>query len=379
MDFNHSDERRMLQDTLHRYLSDNYDASQRANSVGHAQGFSEKIWSDFAELGVIGALFAEEHGGFGGSGFDIAVVFEELGRFACVEPLMASGVMSGRLLSELGTEEQKALIGDVIDGELKIVPALEEPQSRYDLDVVETTAERVEDGYRLNGTKSVVIGGPSADKLIVSARGADGLQLFMIDADASGVERYSYPNLDGYHASDIALVNVVVPASACLGASEAVLSALEAARAAGVIALCAEAVGAMEAAKDLTVEYLRVRTQFGRALGKFQALQHRMSTVLIEIEQARSALINVAGHLSAEPFQRDKHVSAAKNLIGRVAQLVCEETIQLHGGIGMTEEYALGHYAKRLMMIDHQLGDVDYHLERFVGAMQREAAREAMS
>ncbi|WP_057464007.1 acyl-CoA dehydrogenase family protein, partial [Pseudovibrio sp. POLY-S9] len=249
MDFNHSDERRMLQDTLHRYLSDNYDASQRANSVGHAQGFSEKIWSDFAELGVIGALFAEEHGGFGGSGFDIAVVFEELGRFACVEPLMASGVMSGRLLSELGTEEQKALIGDVIDGELKIVPALEEPQSRYDLDVVETTAKRVEDGYRLNGTKSVVIGGPSADKLIVSARGADGLQLFMIDADASGVERYSYPNLDGYHASDIALVNVALPASACLGASEAVLSALEAARATGVIALCAEAIGAMEAAK----------------------------------------------------------------------------------------------------------------------------------
>ncbi len=132
----------------------------------------------------------------------------------------------------------------------------------------------------------------------------------------------------------------------------------------------------MEAAKDLTAEYLRVRTQFGRALGKFQALQHRMSTILIEIEQARSALINVAGHLSADPLVRDKHVSAAKNLIGRVAQLVCEESIQLHGGIGMTEEYALGHYAKRLMMIDHQLGDVDYHLERFVGVMQTEVAQE---
>ncbi|SFL14911.1 hypothetical protein SAMN04488518_11842 [Pseudovibrio ascidiaceicola] len=379
MDFNHSEERRMLQDTLHRYLSDNYDAKQWATSVGHVQGCSDKIWSDFAELGVIGALFAEEHGGFGGGGFDIAVVFEELGRFVCVEPLMASGVMAGRLLSELGSEEQKVLIGDVIGGQLKIVPALEEPQSRYDLDAVETTAERVEGGYRLNGTKSVVIGGPSADKLIVSARGAEGLQLFLVDAGASGVERYSYPNLDGYHASDIALVNAVVPASACLGTSKAVLPALDAARAAGVVALCAEAVGAMEAAKDLTAEYLRVRTQFGRALGKFQALQHRMSTVLIEIEQARSALINVAGHLSAEPSLRDKHVSAAKNLIGRVAQLVCEETIQLHGGIGMTEEYALGHYAKRLMMMDHQLGDVDYHLERFVGAMQREAAREAMS
>ncbi|KZL06600.1 acyl-CoA dehydrogenase family protein [Pseudovibrio sp. Ad26] len=379
MDFNHSEERRMLQDTLHRYLSDNYDAKQRAISVGHVQGCSDKIWSDFAELGVIGALFTEEHGGFGGGGFDIAVVFEELGRFACVEPLMASGVMAGRLLSELGSEEQKALIGDVIRGQLKIVPALEEPQSRYDLDAVETTAEPVEGGYRLNGTKSVVIGGPSADKLIVSARDAEGLQLFLVDADASGMERYSYPNLDGYHASDIALVNAVVPASACLGTSKAVLPALDAARAAGVVALCAEAVGAMEAAKDLTAEYLRVRTQFGRALGKFQALQHRMSTVLIEIEQARSALINVAGHLSAEPSLIDKHVSAAKNLIGRVAQLVCEETIQLHGGIGMTEEYALGHYAKRLMMMDHQLGDVDYHLERFVGAMQREAAREAMS
>ncbi|GHB47410.1 acyl-CoA dehydrogenase [Pseudovibrio japonicus] len=376
MDFNHSDERRMLQETLHRYLSDNYGVEQRAASVAHSQGYSEKVWGDFAELGVIGALFEEADGGFGGSGFDIAVVFEELGRFACVEPLMASGVMAGRLLSALGSDEQKALIGDVIAGQLKVVPALEEPQSRYDLDAVETTAEQVDGGYRLNGTKSVVMGGPSADKLIVSARCADGLMLFVLDANANGVERYSYPNLDGYHASDVALVNVEVRSTAVLGASEAVLPALEAARAAGVTALCAEAVGAMEAAKDLTAEYLRVRTQFGRALGKFQALQHRMSTVLIEIEQARSALINVAGHLSAEPFLRDKHVSAAKNLIGRVAQLVCEESIQLHGGIGMTEEYALGHHAKRLMMIDHQLGDVDYHLERFVGVMQSEAAQE---
>ncbi|QUS54341.1 acyl-CoA dehydrogenase family protein [Pseudovibrio brasiliensis] len=376
MDFNHSEERRMLQETLHRYLSDNYDSEQRSASVSQGQGYSEKVWSDFAELGVIGVLFAEADGGFGGGGFDIAVVFEELGRVACVEPLMASGVMAGHLLSALGNDEQKALIEEVIAGDLKIVSALEEPQSRYDLDAVETMAERIDDGYRLNGTKSVVIGGPSADKLIVSARGEEGLLLFVVDADAAGVERYSYPNLDGYHASDIALVNVEVPASARLGASQVVLPILEAARAAGVVALCAEAVGAMEAAKDLTVEYLRVRTQFGRALGKFQALQHRMSTVLIEIEQARSALINVAGHLSAEPSLRDKHVSAAKNLIGRVAQLVCEETIQLHGGIGMTEEYALGHYAKRLMMIDHQLGDVDYHLERFVGVMQTEAVRE---
>ncbi|AEV38172.1 acyl-CoA dehydrogenase domain protein [Pseudovibrio sp. FO-BEG1] len=376
MDFNHSEERRMLQETLHRYLSDNYGSEQRSASISHGQGCSGKVWSDFAELGVIGVLFAEEYGGFGGGGFDIAVVFEELGRAASVEPLMTSGVMAGHLLSALGSDAQKAMIREVIAGDLKIVSALEEPQSRYDLDVVETKAERIDDGYRLNGTKSVVIGGPSADKLIVSARGDEGLLLFVVDADAAGVERHSYPNLDGYHASDIALVNVEVPVSACLGASQAVLPALEAARAAGVVALCAEAVGAMEAAKDLTVEYLRVRTQFGRALGKFQALQHRMSTVLIEIEQARSALINVAGHLSAELSLRDKHVSAAKNLIGRVAQLVCEETIQLHGGIGMTEEYALGHYAKRLMMIDHQLGDVDYHLERFVGVMQAEAVRE---
>ncbi|SFT88045.1 hypothetical protein SAMN05444141_10477 [Pseudovibrio denitrificans] len=376
MDFNHSEERRMLQETLHRYLSDNYGSEQRSAAVSHGQGYSEKVWSDFAELGVIGALFAEADGGFGGGGFDIAVVFEELGRIACVEPLMASGVMAGHLLSVLGSDAQKVMVGEVIAGDLKVVPALEEPQSRYDLDAVETKAEQIDYGYRLNGTKSVVIGGPSADKLILSARGDEGLLLFVVDADAAGVERYSYPNLDGYHASDIALVNVEVPTSARLGASQAVLPALEAARAAGVVAVCAEAVGAMDAAKDLTVEYLRVRTQFGRALGKFQALQHRMSTVLIEIEQARSALINVAGHLSAEPSLRDKHVSAAKNLIGRVAQLVCEETIQLHGGIGMTEEYALGHYAKRLMMIDHQLGDVDYHLERFVGVMQAEAAQE---
>ncbi|KZL04587.1 Acyl-CoA dehydrogenase [Pseudovibrio axinellae] len=378
MNFKHSEERRMLQDTLSRYLTNTYTADQRSACVSSAQGSNEQVWSELAELGVIGALFGEEHDGFGGSGFDIAVVFEELGRFACVEPLMASGVMGGQLLSTLGSKAQKAHITDLIAGKLKVVPALEEPQSRYDLDAVETTAEQTAEGYRLNGTKSVVIGAPSADKIIVSARTGDGVQLFLVDTDCAGVERYNYPNLDGYHASDIALVNVSVPASACLGTSQDALVALEAARAAGVVALCAEALGAMEAAKDLTIEYLRVRTQFGRPLGKFQALQHRMSTVLIEIEQARSALINVAGHLSAETSLRDKHVFAAKNLIGRVAQLVCEETIQLHGGIGMTEEYSLNHYAKRLTMIDHQLGDVDYHLERFVGVMQQEAAAESM-
>lgn len=374
MDFNHSEERRMLQETLNRYLSDTYSAEQRAVITASDLGYSAKVWSDFAELGVIGAMFSEDNGGFGGGGFDIAVVFEELGRVACVEPLMVCGVMAGRLLSTLGTDAQKALIDEVISGGLKLAPALEEPQSRYDLDNVETSAEQIEGGYRLNGTKSVVIGGPSADKLIVSARSAEGVLLFLVDANSAGVERFSYPNMDGYQAADIALVNVEVSSSAQLGAASDVLPALEAMRAAGIVALCAEALGAMESAKDLTVEYLRVRTQFGRALGKFQALQHRMASILVEIEQARSALINVAGHLSAERDVRERHVSAAKNLIGRVAQLVCEECIQMHGGIGMTEEYALSHFAKRLMMIDHQLGDVDYHLERFVGFMQQDTS-----
>ncbi|SDR14306.1 acyl-CoA dehydrogenase family protein [Pseudovibrio sp. Tun.PSC04-5.I4] len=374
MDFNHSEERRMLQETLSRYLSDTYSAEQRAEIIASDLGYSAKVWSDFAELGVIGAMFSVDNGGFGGGGFDIAVVFEELGRVACVEPLMACGVMAGQLLSTLGTEAQKALIDEMIGGGLKVVPALEEPQSRYDLDNVETSADQIEGGYRLNGTKSVVIGGPSADKLIVSARSVEGVLLFLVDAISTGVERFSYPNMDGYQAADIALVNVEVSSSAQLGAVEEVLPALEAMRAAGVVALCAEALGAMESAKELTVEYLRVRTQFGRPLGKFQALQHRMASILVEIEQARSALINVAGHLSAKRDVREMHVSAAKNLIGRVAQLVCEECIQMHGGIGMTEEYALSHFAKRLMMIDHQLGDVDYHLERFVGFMQQDAS-----
>ena len=231
----------------------------------------------------------------------------------------------------------------------------------------------------MNGSKAVVANGDTADLLVVSARTAgesheeDGISLFLIDGRAEGVERRSYPTMDGSRAAEITLENVAVDQAALLGVEGQAFPALEAQIAAGTLALCAEAVGAMEAAKALTIEYLRTRTQFGRPIGQFQALQHRMADMLIEIEQARSAVINAAGQLEADRLTREKSVSAAKNMIGRVGKLVAEETIQLHGGIGMTYEYALPHFAKRLVMIDHMLGDSDHHLHRYVELM-REAS-----
>ncbi|WP_310620164.1 acyl-CoA dehydrogenase family protein [Flexibacterium corallicola] len=374
MDFNHTEERRMLKDSLARFLEANYSHEQRIKIVDAGKDGSPEVWKSFAELGVIGALFSEEQGGFGGGGFDIAVIFEELGRVASVEPLLQSALLGGRLLSELGTPEQKGMIEQIIGGELKVAFAHTEANNRYELDYVDTKVEAAGSGFVLNGEKVVVISGGSADKLIVSADAGGKLGLFIVDGNAKGVTRYSHENFDGVQAAEIKLSNVEVPAENVLGAVGSVLPAIETAVAAGVVALCAEALGAMEAAQALTTEYVRTRVQFGRAIGKFQALQHRLATVLVEIEQVRSAVINAAGNLEKEVAIRERNVSAGKCLVGQISKLVREEAIQMHGGIGMTEEYALSHFAKRLTLIDRQLGDADYHLERITSMIQAEVA-----
>lgn len=373
MDFNHTEERRMLGETIARFLADRYDIETRNRIAASEEGFSREIWEEMAELGIIGALFSEEDGGFGGKGFDIAVVFEELGRAAVVEPFLATAVMAGRLISALGSETQKAVLERIIAGETIAALAHGEPESRYELVEVVTTATQGGEGWRLDGRKAVVTNGDTADLLVVSARVSGdyddpaGIALFLVDPRAGGVSRRGYPTMDGGRAAEVELSGV---AAEILGAPGEAFAALEAATAAGIVALCAEAVGAMEASKALTVEYLRTRKQFGRPIGQFQALQHRMADMLIEIEQARSAVINAAGHLEADRVAREKYVSAAKNLIGRAGRLVAEETIQMHGGIGMTFEYALPHFAKRLVMIDHMLGDADHHLQRYVELMR---------
>ncbi|MFZ7092445.1 acyl-CoA dehydrogenase family protein [Primorskyibacter sp. 2E233] len=362
MNFQLTEERQMLQDGLRRFLRDTVTPDLLAKATDSETGHSETLWQGLTEMGIQGAMFTEEQGGFGGAGFDIMVVFEELGRAGVFEPVLESAVLAGGLAQDAAQIE--AIIGGAI---LSLAHA--EPTSRYDLSHLETRAEQTASGYRINGHKAVVHHAGAASNLVVSARisgeaaDEDGISLFLIPADA--VQMRDYALNGGGRAAEIAL-DLEVPESALIGGEGGAFAALEQANARATAAICAEALGLMEAIKTLTVDYLRQRKQFGQPIGKFQALQHRMADVLIEIEQARSAVINLCGHLEADRATREVHVSAAKNLIGRVGRLVVEEAIQMHGGIGMTQEYELGHLAKRLTMIDHRFGDSDYHLERFI-------------
>ncbi|TCD13735.1 acyl-CoA dehydrogenase family protein [Oricola cellulosilytica] len=370
MDFSLTDEQRMLKDTLARFVADNYGIEVRHEIAASPEGFSRDIWSQFAELGIIGALFAEADGGFGGGGFDLSTVFEEIGRGLVVEPLLAS-VLGGNAIASLGDEAQKARLEGVIAGETIVALAHGEPQSRYDHVHVETRAERDGDGWRLNGEKAVVLNGDSAGTLVVSARTGgevwdeEGISLFLVPANAEGVTARGYPTIDGLHAAEIAFEAVTLDGGALLGREGGAFPALEETLARGALALSAEAIGAMEVCRDITIEYLKTRRQFGVPIGKFQALQHRMATLLMEIEQARSSVINAAGCLNRSREERELAVSAAKAMTGRIGRMVAEEAIQMHGGIAMTWEYSLGHYAKRLVMIDHQFGDVDFHTARY--------------
>ncbi|MFB9126211.1 pimeloyl-CoA dehydrogenase small subunit [Paraburkholderia dipogonis] len=371
MNFQHTEDRRMLADTLNRFVGEQYGFATRDRIAQSDQGYSGELWRRFAELGIIGALFEEANGGFGGGGFDIAVVFESLGRGLVVEPFLDT-LMVGHAIARSGNEAQKAALGELIDGSRIVALAHGEPDSHYELSRVLTRAERSGSTWQLNGAKAVVQHGEHASLFLVSARtGGDddsdaGITLFLVPRDAAGVSVRGYRKIDGGRAAEVTFDNVTLSDDALLGTSDAGFATLEYAIGCGVLALCSEAVGAMDVAKDYTLEYLRTRKQFGVPIGSFQALQHRMADMLLEIEQARSAVINAAAALGAERKVRERAVSAAKYSIGRIGALVAEECIQLHGGIGMTWELPLAHYAKRLVMIDHQLGDEDHHLERFV-------------
>ncbi|MFM0131846.1 acyl-CoA dehydrogenase family protein [Paraburkholderia sediminicola] len=371
MNFQHTEDRRMLADTLNRFVTEQYAFDTRDRIAGSPEGFSADLWNRFAELGIIGALFDETEGGFGGGGFDIAVVFESLGRGLVVEPFLDTLIV-GQAIARGGNETQKAALGELIDGSRIVALAHGEPDGHYELSRVTTGAQRVGDAWQLNGAKAVVQHGENASLFLVSARtaGADdaeaGITLFLVPRDAAGVSVRGYRKIDGGRAAEVTFDNVTLADDALLGAAGEGFATLEYAISCGVLALCSEAVGAMDVAKDYTLEYLRTRKQFGVPIGSFQALQHRMVDLLLEIEQARSAVINAAAALGAERTVRERAVSAAKYSIGRIGALVAEECIQLHGGIGMTWELPMAHYAKRLVMIDHQLGDEDHHLERFI-------------
>ncbi|MFK8081669.1 MAG: acyl-CoA dehydrogenase family protein [Granulosicoccus sp.] len=356
MNFELSDEQRMLQDTLRRMLKENHD----------------NVWSQLAQQGVFAALFSERDGGFGGSGFDLAVVFEEFGRAGTVEPVIESSLVCGGLIAELAFDSQRALLKRIVAGDVQLAFAHSEPASRYELNHVETRVEQ----HQLNGRKSVVINADAAEFILVSARSAgdvfdtSGIALYLVPANTAGVTMRTYEVTGGGRAADLVLDNVQLSSTECL--SEDAFDAIESATASAIVALCAETLGAMETATSMTCEYLTTRQQFGLPLASFQALAHRVSEMLIELEQARSAVLLAAGHLHSDQHSRDLNISAAKNLLGRIGKLIAEESIQLHGGIGMTNEYQLGHFAKKIIMADHRYGDVDHHLERFV-ALSRPA------
>jgi len=372
MNFEHTEDRRMLADTLNRFVAEQYGIETRNRIAYGDTGMDAALWARFAELGAIGALFPEQDGGFGGAGFDIAVVFEALGGGLVAEPFLGALVV-GRALGRAGSAAQKAHIAGLIDGSTVAALAHDEPGSHYALARVETRAVRNGDGWLLTGQKAVVVQGGQAQLLLVSARtsGAvdseEGLSLFLVPGDAARLTRRDYGRIDGGHAAEITLANVQVGPQALLGAEGQGYATLEAAVGHGILAVCAEALGAMEVAKKNTLEYLQTRKQFGVPIGSFQALQHRMADLLLEVEQARSAVINAAAAIdSTDRTGRERALSAAKVSIGRIGALVAEESIQLHGGIGMTWELPLSHYAKRLVMVDHQFGDEDHHLARFI-------------
>lgn len=369
MDFEFTEEQRLLRESLDRLLGDNYEFAQRKAYLAEPDGFSRAVWAQYAELGLLGLPFAEEHGGFGGGGIETMIVMEALGRVIALEPYLATVVLAGTALKLGGSAAQReALIPQIADGSLRLAVAHGERQARYDLNDVVTTATKSPSGWRLDGAKSVVVHGDSADRLIVSARVAgdrhdlEGIGLFLVDPHASGVARRAYPMRDGTHAADIALSGVEAEA---LGEPGQGLAVIERVHQAGIAATSAEAVGAMETMLNMTVEYLKTRVQFGRPIGDNQALQHRATEMMIAMEQGRSLAMLAAVMIDDEDAaKRDSDISTAKVGVGQAARFVSQNAVQLHGGIGMTDEYAVGHYFRRCMVIEHSFGDTGYHLSK---------------
>jgi pimeloyl-CoA dehydrogenase small subunit len=374
MDFEFTEEQRLLRESLDRLLGDSYEFAQRKAYLAEPDGFSRAMWGQYAGLGLLGLPFDEEHGGFGGNAVDVMIVMEAFGRVLALEPYLATVVMAGTAISAAGSAAQKeALIPQIVDGSLRLAVAHGERQARYDLNDVVTTAKKAGSGWRLDGAKSVVVHGDSADRLIVSARVSgdrhdrDGIGLFLVDPQASGVARRAYPMRDGTRAADIALSGVEAEA---LGEPGQGLATVERVVEAGIAATSAEAVGAMQTMLNMTVEYLKTRVQFGRPIGDNQALQHRATEMMIAMEQGRSLTMLASVMVDEEDAAKRAHdISTAKVGVGQAARFVSQNAVQLHGGIGMTDEYAVGHYFRRCMVIEHSFGDTAYHLSKLAGEL----------
>jgi pimeloyl-CoA dehydrogenase small subunit len=370
MDFDLSDEQKLLADSVGRLIADRYGFEQRMEYQREPQGWSRELWLQYAELGLLGLPFAEEHGGFGGGPVETMIVMEEFGRGLVLEPYFATVVLGGGLLRATASAEQlAALLPRVASGELLLAFAHVEPQSRYDVADVATTARRDGEAWRLDGSKGVVLHGDCADQILVTARVSgerrdqDGIGLFLVNANAEGVSRRGYPTQDGLRAAEVELTGVRVGPDGVLGVPGRSLPSIERAVEGALAALCVEGVGIMACMHELTLDYLKTRKQFGRAIGDFQVLQHRAGDMYIALEQARSmAMFATMMAAEPDPAERRPAIAAAKVQIGRSGRKIGQEAIQLHGGIGMTMEYKVGHLFKRMTMIDVLFGDADMHL-----------------
>lgn len=372
MDFDFTDEQRMLQDSVQRLMQDRYTFELRSSYLREASGYSSEIWSQFAELGLLALPFSEEDGGMDGGPVEAMIVMQALGGALALEPYLSTVVVSGAVLRAVASPQMRAQwVEQIASGKLTVALAHTEAQSRYCLSDVATVAVRNDCVWTLNGHKVAVMGGDSAGRLIVSARtsgqGADehGITLFAVDANAVGVSRRGFRTQDHSRAAEIRLSDVKVADDQVIGSVDRGYAAIETAAAQGIAALCAEGVGVMQRLHQMTVDYLKVRKQFGVTIGSFQALQHRAVDMLVAIEQATS-MCYFATMMAAHPdsAERAKAVSAAKIQLGKSARFVGQEAIQLHGGIGMTEECYAGHYMRRLTMMEIQFGDTSHHLQQ---------------
>ncbi|MFN3522128.1 MAG: acyl-CoA dehydrogenase family protein [Phenylobacterium sp.] len=381
MDFSFTEEQSMLRDTVASYLADNYSFDTRRAAVASEAGWRPAVWKAFAdELGILGAAFSEELGGLGGGATENMVVMEEFGKALVVEPYLGTVVIGGGFMKHSGYAGAADVIGKIIAGETIIAFAYAEPQARYTWQDLKTTAKKDGAGYVLNGHKAVVIGAPWATHLVVTARtgggqrDAQGVSVFLVDKNAKGVTTRDYPTVDGFRASEVTFENVALGADALIGAEGQALPLVEKVIDEALAATCAEACGVLRKLHEGTLEYTKQRKQFGVPISSFQVLQHRMVDMFIQLEQSISMTYMATIKLADSDEERAKAAAAAKVQIGKACKFVGQNAIQLHGGMGMTDEMAIGHYFKRATMIESAFGSTDHYLARYEGLSLGKAA-----
>lgn len=373
MDFNFTDEQNMVRDGISRLIREQYDWDTRREVISSEAGWRPELWAQLAELGMLAAPFSEEDGGFGGGATETMLIMEEFGKGLAVEPFIPSVVCAGGFLKHAGTAAQKEeYLGGIITGEMVFAFAYAEPRGRYDLADLQTTAKKDGSDYVLNGHKAVVVGAPWATHFVVTARTSGdqrdqgGVSVFIVAKDADGVSLRDYGTVDGRRASEVYFENVKVSGDALIGEADNGLPLIEKVVDEATAAVCAEATGVMKVTNEMTLDYSRQRKQFGAAIGSFQVLQHRMADMLMEYEQSVSMSYLATIKLDEDAATRKHAVSTAKVRVGQSARFIGQSAIQTHGGMGMTDELAVGSYFKRLSIIEGEFGSVDHHMRRHI-------------